>query len=260
MRFGICAPFSSFPLLSTTGWDYLEAGFASVLEPENPSPDILPALLKIVAETSLRPETWNGMLPGDLKVVGESVDTARIQRYLDTAFARASALGGKIVVFGSGGARRVPEGFSRVTAEQQLGEFLQRAGESAAHQGMIVTIEPLNRTECNILNSVAEATAMAQSVGMPAVTVLSDLYHVTHDGQSYAETANAGKWLTHVHIAGAANRRAPIAEDRDFLIPYFRTLKAMGYDGRISVEGGWQDLAAQAADTLVVLREAWTAA
>jgi len=55
-------------------------------------------------------------------------------------------------------------------------------------------------------------------------------------------------------------RRAPVTADFEFLRDYFRVVKASGYDGRISIEGSWEDLARQAPEALAVLRRAWEAA
>ena len=47
------------------------------------------------------------------------------------AWARLARLGTQIVVFGSGGARRVPEGFSKEEAFKQLVEFGKRIAPEA---------------------------------------------------------------------------------------------------------------------------------
>ena len=260
MRFGVCAPVQHLPVLIEAGYDYVEPPLSLTLRPEEAEADVMPRLHEFLAETPLRPETWNLFLPGDLKVVGEHTDRGRQGRYLQAAFARAAALGGQIVVFGSGGARGIPSGFSDTSAHQQLGEFLERAGGAAAQYGITVVVEPLNKGECNMINSVGEALALAHRVGSESVGVLSDLYHIAVEGQSYEETRLAGPLLKHVHVAGAEGRRAPIRADVPFLTAYFRALRAGGYTGRISVEGQWDDLPAQAGETLALLREAWAEA
>src|SRR5438874_284778 len=50
----------------------------------------------------------NVFLPGDLKVVGTSVDAARIDEYVRTALGRMERLGIGVLVIGSGAARAVP--------------------------------------------------------------------------------------------------------------------------------------------------------
>ncbi len=259
MRFGICTGPENRDALAGAGCDYIELAVSSVLQPEKADEDVMPPLRAAFADSALKPEAYNVLLPGDLKVVGPETDAARQERYLEAAFARAASLGGLVAVFGSGGARRIPPGWPVEEAQRQVREFLGRGGAAAARHGITIAIEPLNVTECNFINSVAEAVALAREVNHPAVAVLSDLYHVDHDGQSYEETRAAAPWLRHVHVAGEG-RRAPVPADHAFLRDYLAVLKASGYAGRVSIEGSWEDLPAQAPEALAVLRRAWDAA
>ena len=259
MRVGICAGPSLLARLEKIGYGYIELGIANTLLPELPEEEIMPPLREAFSSSRLRSEAYNLLLPGDLKVVGPEADPARQERYLERAFQRAASLGGKAAVFGSGGARSIPEAWPRKEAEAQVIGFLRRAGEAAARQGMEIAIEPLNTSECNFINSVAEGTALAKLADHPAVGVLSDLYHVAYEGQSYEETREALPWLRHVHVAGEG-RRAPEKADFGFLRDYFAVLRGSGYNGRISIEAHWADLEAQAEDALFVVQEAWDAA
>jgi D-psicose/D-tagatose/L-ribulose 3-epimerase len=259
MRFGICAPAAELEAMTKAGYDYLEPAVTGALQPEQPEAEVMPPLLAQFAMSRLKPEAFNVFLPGELRVVGPETDPERQERYLDSAFRRVKMLGGEIVVFGSGGARQRPEDWPKAETTRQILAFLGRCGEAALRHNVVVAIEPLNVTECNVINSVGEATALAAEVGRPAVGVLSDLYHVAHDGQSYDETRDAAPRLRHVHVAGIG-RRAPIADDHDFLTGYLSVLKQIGYGGRISIEANWEDLGAQAGEALRVLKRAWDAA
>ncbi len=187
----------------------------------------------------------------------ETIDIPRQDAYFEAAFKRAAMLGGKVVVFGSGAARNLPAGFPREIAEAQIVDFLKRAGDYSAANGVVIAIEPLNSAECNILNSVAEAMDIAGRANHPAVKVLSDQYHVEKDGQSFSETTDAGKMLAHVHVATLEGRRAPQMADVPQLTEYFRSLRAAGYDERVSIEGNWADMKTQANETLEAMRTAW---
>ncbi len=258
MQFGICAPPSMLESVAAAGYDYLEPSVVGMLQPEQPDMEVMPSLLARFGASRLKPAAYNLLLPGDLKVAGPDTDTERQERYLEEAFRRAGQLGGQIAVFGSGGARRVPDGWPREDAYTQISAFLTRCGDAAHRHGMSVVIEPLNSSECNILNSVAEALLVVEELGHPAVGVLSDLYHVTYDGQSYRETRNAAPMLRHVHVAGSG-RRAPNAADYEYLREYFVVLKEVGYSGRISIEAQWDSLETQAAEALQTLQRAWEA-
>jgi len=249
MRFGFCVPAEQSVIISGLGYDYLEWPLAPTLTSPPNTADL--------GDLAIKPEAFNVFLPGNLKVVGEDVDQEAQIRYLQKAFAYAASVGGKIVVFGSGRSRGVPEGFSRPEAARQTLDFLRLCAPLAAAQGVTVAIEPLNRAECNSINSVAEACGIAEEVAHPALGVLSDLYHVTVEGQSFEETRAAGTRLKHIHVAGAEGRRVPNGLDLEYLARFFAVLKESGYAGRVSVEGTIQDLPREAEEALDVLHRAW---
>ena len=59
-------------------------------------------------------------VPGAIKLTGPDVDPAKQMSYVTGLLGRLNKLGVKVVVFGSGGARRVPDGFSKDEAFTQL--------------------------------------------------------------------------------------------------------------------------------------------
>lgn len=259
MKTGICTGAAQWGVADESGADYMEMTVAVDLRPEEPREVVMPPLLAAAKQFAPQAEAYNVFLPGSVKVVGPDADAGQQEAYLEEALSRAAALGGSVVVFGSGGSRKILDGGTLEGARQQTLAFLKRAGDAAQKHGLAIAIEPLNRKECNFINSVAEGTSLAQELGHPAVGVLSDLYHVTEEGQSYDETRDALPWLRHVHVAGQG-RRAPIAADHEYLRGFFAVLKAAGYTGRVSIECGWQDLAAEVPVAVAVVREAWEAA
>ena len=256
MRWGICTSIEHQAVAESAGYDYIELPVTSTLVPEQDHFDH-GQLQKMLVESHMPVEAFNILLPSDLRVVGESTDVERQDRYLERAFARASALGAVIIVFGSGGPRRRPELFPENTARSQILDFLGRAGRIAQRYHLILVIEPLNHLESNQMLSVAEAAAFATAVNLPSVKVLADLYHMTVEGEAIDVLRKAGSLLSHVHVAGAADRRAPTEDDAAFLRPLFRVLKEINYEGRISVEANWREVTGEAEPTLAALRRTW---
>jgi D-psicose/D-tagatose/L-ribulose 3-epimerase len=257
MRFGYCAAIEHAQTVADAGYDFIELSLAGTLKPEQAEDDVMPALLAQMEASPIKAEAFNVLLPGDLRVTGPDIDPDRQTAYLRAAFTRAQALGGQVIVFGSGKARMVPDGVSLSEAAGQILTFLDRASPLAAAHGITVVIEPLNRGECNIINSVTEGMNYINTLRHPSIAILSDLYHVSVERQTFEQTRNAGDALKHVHVAGRENRRPPTDDDLDFLKSFFRVLKEMDYDGRISVEGNTVDVASQAPVALGVMRQAW---
>jgi sugar phosphate isomerase/epimerase len=73
--------------------------------------------------------------------------------------------------------------------------------------------------------------------------------------ESVSDIVAAGPLLCHAHTATYQTRLAPGLEPCDFE-PFFQALKEGGYDGRISIEGKWDDLPGQAARALTELKRA----
>lgn len=209
---------------------------------------------------SIAPEAWNIMLPASLKVVGPDADHDAMTSYVDTAFSRAAELGGVVVVFGSGGARSAPEGWDLDDASRQFEDACRIAGDAAQRHGLTVVVEPLNRAESNLVNSVNEGAAIVDRLQHPAVRLLSDLFHVMQESEPIADTGRHASKLAHVHIAAPQSRTLPEAGTHDAIYDeWFSTLKRAGYDGRISLE--CREVTPEGAGSaLTYLRERWDAA
>jgi len=123
---------------------------------------------------------------------------------------------------------------------------------AAQRHGVTMVVEPLNRSECNVLNTVAEAAAFVREVAHPSVRLLVDAFHWRRENETASAIVEAGDLIRHVHIATAKNRLAPGLEPQDFG-PFFGALRQIGYDGRVSVEARFNNLAEEATTVLDVL-------
>lgn len=92
-----------------TGFDYLEMQVTAVA---SWSEEEFEANCKKIQEVGLECHCFNVLFPGDMALIGDQADASRRDLYLHKAFARLQKLGGEIVVFGSGRARKKPEGLS----------------------------------------------------------------------------------------------------------------------------------------------------
>jgi len=250
IRLGVCTDVKNINELAEIGYDYLEYGLAklaSLTEEEYNE------VVKIVDNAPIKVEACNGMLPGTLKIVGDEVNAQAIHDYLDLAFARAKRLGVKVVVFGSGGSRRVPDGYDTGKAWRQIGNFLRLCERHCMENDITIAIEPLRAGECNIMNFVSEATLMASLIQMPHIQVLADTYHMALGSEPFSAMTMAGGMLRHVHTANAIGRKYPKEGDGERYTEIFETLKGIGYEGRVSVEGGCDDFSKDAREAFKVL-------
>ena len=244
IRLGICTDFENAAMMKEIGYDYLELNLTKLARMSEEEYDRLLAKSKA---SPLPAEAANCMVPGDFCLCSEEGCGQRIREYLAVAFARAEETGIQVIVFGSGAARKLPEGVSVQQGMDYLAEFLKLAGGMAAQWGIRIAIEPLNRAECNFINTVAQAQELAAYTCAPNVSALADLYHMMKDGEAYDALDN-GVGVIHTHIAERASRAYPRrgdGSDADYE-EFFRRLKNAGYEGRVSVEGQCKDFAADA--------------
>lgn len=240
MRFGICVYTEDIPSAERAGYDYVELTVTNVVPEVDESQ--FRALKSRLRGFNVRPEAWRRFLPSSRRVVGPSVDFNQMTEYVKTTLGRIGELGGHVVVFGSPGARRIPEGFSRETAHSQMIQFLHMAADEAAQNGITIVIEPILKRNCNALNSVHDAVVLANAVNRREVKVLADLFHMTSEKESVEAVREAGKDLQHVHLPvpdlpGLSEPREVFENLPHYPIDSFLAqLKGLHYQHRISVE------------------------
>src|SRR5262249_61077088 len=136
-----------------------------------------------------------------LVVVRNEVRVAALYAFMEACLARCRKLGASIVVWGSAGSRKVPDGFSRELARQQIAEFLRMAGDIARRYEIVIAIEPLRRQESNILNSGAESLEMVRMVQHPNVRMIIDYYHMRAENEDPRIVETAKNEIVHLHFA-----------------------------------------------------------
>lgn len=253
MRFGVCAPISEATRLHKIGFDYLEVSVASLAAMTD---EEFSAFCAANAAAPIHAEAANCLFPGELRLTGDAVDPATVKAYIDRAMARLGAAGIAVAVFGSGGSRRVPEGFSQERALEQLVETARYLGEAAARHGVTVVLEPLRSAETNILNTQPEGLAFVRTVDHPNFQLLCDYYHLLVEGGTMQMVEDCGAALRHVHISNPDGRVAMKATDAADYGAFFAALRRAGYDERISFEGGVSDYEAELPPALEVLKKA----
>lgn len=237
MRFGCCGGIADAPLLRDAGFDYIELPTGALMSATDEA--AYRRVMENVGALGMPVEACNVFIPATMKITGPNVEREPLWQYATTALQRMGEIGVRVCVFGSGGARAIPEGFDRARALDQLAAFLDHVQETSARHGVRVVIEPLNRTESNVFNSVAESDEFNVARGLTGIGVLADLYHLSVEGETYDGMVAAGDRLGHAHVADA-DRSAPGEGAATDYAGFFRNLRAMGYPGTISIEARWR--------------------
>lgn len=253
MEFGLCGAFEQLEIAEKTGFDYLEL---KVTEIAGWSEEEFEANRQKLRRSKISVGCFNVLFPGDMVLLGAQADENRRVQYLHRAFARLEKLEGSIVVFGSGRARTKPREMSFFSAYRELVGVTKQLGGIAGQYGLTIVIEPLNRKECDLINSMAEGALLVADTDLENVRLLTDFYHVATDGEPLSDLTRIGGF-SHAHIASKAGRRYPLPEQPDNYAEFFRRLKETGYTGRVSIEGSTEDIAADGVRSLAYLKKLW---
>ena len=266
MRFGMCMEglrerVESF---KEAGYDYVELTVGEILPEE--SEEKFAGVKEKIKKFPLRPEVFNCFIPGEIKVVGNKIDSSRLKNYLEVSIRRVAELSGKIIVFGSGGARKVPENFPFEKAYQQLIDFLNLAADIAKNEGIV--IEPLFKPASNIINLVKEGLQLTRDVNRKEIKLLADLFHMEEEDEPFTDLLAAKDYLAHIHIPVPVTKGVKVPSIEGINLKkrtynhqdFFHYLKEINYQGRISVEdngGGFEEIEEEATLLLPRLKKMW---
>lgn len=130
---------------------------------------------------------------------------------------------------------RCDPGISREQSLQWLAEAIEVLAGRAASRKTELWIEPLNRYETNLLNSVDQSVDFLKNLRAQNVKLLCDLFHMNiEEADIAASLRRAGDHVGHIHFADS-NRRA-VGWGHTPIEPIVGALRGIRYDRYISGE------------------------
>lgn len=254
MKLGLCTTPDIVAKFGAPPCDFIEGHIQNLLVPEQPQEAFSP----LAAETracALPTPAANCLFPPDLRVTGPSVDPVRMKRYVESAFSRAATIGLTTLVFGSGAARKVPEGWSLAKGFEQYVEALNLLAPVARVHGITLVVEALQRGECNIVNTLDEGAEAVKRSNHPNVRLLVDVFHMLRNGESPDAITRHAALVTHAHVAENKDRAEPGCHNEDFR-PFLRALRSASGCQRLTIECVWSrgDIVGQAPGAIAALR------
>jgi sugar phosphate isomerase/epimerase len=162
-------------------------------------------------------------------------------RQLSSQLSVMAELGGRVAMtpasYGMFSRRLPPYEPPRSPEEDRevLLDGLRRLGEHARSEGVLLCLEPLNRYEDYLVNTLAQAMELCEAVDLPSVRVVADTYHMNiEEADPPAALEKVGPLLGHVQLSDS-NRLEPGAGHVDWAATY-RALVASGYEGWCAFE------------------------
>ncbi len=250
MKIGACGSLLglTYPLAKELGFDYMEIPFRDLGKITD---EEFEQMLLKKQEIGLPVLKANAMLPNDFNLFGENAKTIQeLHNFLEKGFNRAKQLGIEIVVWGSGPSRKYPENMVYQEVEDYLIKVCNIIADYSEKYGILVVIEPLNKGETNVFNTVKETYAFVKKLNRKTVKALADSFHMMAESESYDSLFDYKDEIFHAHIAEAKFgtnkiRLVPDETDENNVKEFVYILKEIGYKGDISIEaplrtGDWK--------------------
>jgi len=251
---GWCVSLDRIAEAKAAGFQYVEMNTTQLTTMTDAEFD---AAAERIKANGLAVPVTNSFLPATIRLTGPDIKPEEQMTYVIRAFTRLQRLGTRIVVFGSGGARRFPEGFSKEEAFAQLVDFGKRIAVEARTRGITVAVEPLGRQESNIINSAREGLALVKAINDPNFQLMIDFYHLASEKEDPQIVIDGKDYLRHLHMANPTGRVFPLKWEEFDYAPFFANLRKIGYKGRISVEASSKDVPAEGPVAIALLKKAF---
>ncbi|MFI6724222.1 TIM barrel protein [Streptomyces sp. R-74717] len=223
----------ALPRLSAWGFDCVEIP----LENER---DWAPASVgKLLDASGLAVAAVIAVMPPDRNLVRTDPQTVRVtQDYLRRCIDAAQAVNAPTVagpVYTAVGRTWRMDRAERAAAYEELRENLAPVVDHARATGVRIAVEPLNRYETSLLNTVDQTLAALTGLPEDTIGLALDVYHQNIEERSLPDAVRraAGR-IVHVQVC-ANDRGTPGADSLDW--PGFLTALTMsGYRGPLCIE------------------------
>ncbi|WP_341954826.1 sugar phosphate isomerase/epimerase [Microbacterium sp. LWH13-1.2] len=165
-------------------------------------------------------------------------DVAGTQDYLRSCIDAALTLGSDVVA----GPFYAPTGVTwRMTPDErtevvrELRDNLRPVAEEAASRGIALAVEPLNRYETSVLNTVEQSLDALEPLLGAGVGLALDTYHLNIEEKKPADAVRAaGSSISHVQVCGSD--RGAVGDDHIDWPEMLRALDDAGYGGPLGLE------------------------
>ncbi|MEO5562242.1 MAG: TIM barrel protein, partial [Chitinophagaceae bacterium] len=153
---------------------------------------------------------------------------------------RAKRAGIPFIILGSGGARRIPDGYDVKKAQADFAVLCRKIAIVAKKYGIMVALESLEATETNFLITLTSAAEVVRAANHPNFKLNADIFHMMREGESPKSIEAAADILVYCEIAEKQKRSLPGVQRDDFK-PYLRALRKANFKGHIFIEGNTND-------------------
>ena len=244
--------FDRIKTLAKLGYDYVELPLAQMMTLDDAA---FKEVEGLVRDSGIPCLACNNFFPATMRLTGPvPTDDCEVKAYVIQALDRALRIGAKTIVFGSSGAKNIPEGFAYQAAWDQIVLILQMVDECIEGRDIRIAIEPLNKKESNVIMTAREGLELVKAVERRYIRLLIDFYHLSMEKEDISIICDAADYLQHMHLANPEGRIWPKYGDGTDYASFINALQKAGYNGCISIEAFSTDFEADAKEALHVIR------
>ncbi|MBQ1074883.1 sugar phosphate isomerase/epimerase [Micromonospora sp. C31] len=190
----------------------------------------------LLAGLELTPAVCAGLLPEHDLLTDDEEVVRRTEGFVRHCVRTASRVGAAVLagpLYAPAGRRWLLDADARRAAVARLVERLRPLADEAAGQGVTIALEPLNRFETSLLNTVEQALEVVAEV--PGLGLALDTFHLNIEERDLpAAIRLAGDRLAHVQVCGN-DRGVPGGDHLDWP-GMFDALTGIGYRGQVNIE------------------------
>ena len=220
------------PQLAGWGFDVIE------LPLENPGDWVANDVRPLLEENGLRAGVCAVMAPGRDLTSSDASVVRSTQDYLRACIDAAAGVGASVVagpVYSPTGTTGAISPDERQILIQRLVQHLRPVLDNAESEGVKLAIEPLNRFETSLFNTVDQTMQLIESVDHPQFGLLLDTFHMNIEERDLAAAIRlAGDRVFHFHACGN-DRGAPGGDTIDWA-DIREALAAINYRGTVTIE------------------------
>lgn len=218
------------------GFDSIEVNVSNQL----PLRQRVEEIKKASTESGMLPSTVCGGYRGWLGHFDEAMRSTAIEDIKDIICSMTEIGATGLVVpaaYGMFSRKLPPFNPPRNEAEDRkvLIEGLTVIGEHALKYGVSIFLEPLNRYEDHMVNTISAAADIIKAVNLPSVSAMLDFFHANiEEADIAASILEYGEFIKHIHLADS-NRLQPGMGHLDFSNG-FKALKSIDFKGFCALE------------------------
>lgn len=220
------------PRIRGWGFDVIE------LPVENPGDWSPGRAARLLADLGLAATVTLVMGEGRELVATDAATVAATRDYLRRVVDAAAEVGSPVIAgpaYASVGRTWRMSGTERTRCYAELAEALDPVAAHARAAGVTVAVEPLNRYETSLLNTVDQALAALEGLDPASCGLALDIYHMNIEETDIPAAIRRGAGrIAHVQVCGN-DRGAPGADHLDWPA-ILAALDASGYVGPLVIE------------------------